>query len=83
MPHRRQGNSANNSLRWKAKCVSIKIMCFLMQCRLPKMSYTQEELMWNLSAETPVTVDNSQEASCQNILMSLQSASNLDLYFSP
>lgn len=47
------------------------------------MSYTQEELMWNLSAETPVTVDNSQEASCQNILMSLQSASNLDLYFSP
>lgn len=34
-------------------------------------------------AETPVTMDNSHVASCQNFLMSLQSASNLDLYFSP
>lgn len=28
-------------------------------------------------------MDNSQVASCQNFLMSIQSASNLDLYFSP
>ena len=28
-------------------------------------------------------MDNSQVASCQNFLMSVQSASNLDLYFSP
>lgn len=83
MPHRGQGNSANNSLRRKAKCASVKIMCFLMQCKLPKMSCTQEALMWNLNAETPVTMDSSQVASCQNFLMSLQSASNLDLYFSP
>lgn len=33
--------------------------------------------IWN--AETPVTMDNSQVASCQNFLMSIQSASNLDL----
>lgn len=83
MPHKRQGKSANYSLRMKPKCISVKIMCFLMQCRLPEMRYTQKALMWNRNAETRVTMDNSQVASCQNFLMSIQSASNLDLYFSP
>lgn len=48
MSHKGQEKSSDYSLRTKVECISVKIMWFLKQCRLPNRRYTQKALMWNL-----------------------------------